>query len=51
MGAYALGPIVMGQASATSLTTPFFLAAAATMLAAVAISAHSLRRRAPRAVS
>ncbi|CAA9264503.1 MAG: hypothetical protein AVDCRST_MAG77-2846 [uncultured Chloroflexi bacterium] len=46
MATYALGPIVMGQASATSLDLPFYLSAGAALAAAVL--ALGIRLRPPR---
>ena len=37
MATYAIGPLVLGQASAVNLDVPFYLAAAATALAAALV--------------
>ena len=50
MGAFALGPIVMGQATAVSLFLPFFLAAACAATAALAAYVALTRARAPRPI-
>ena len=43
MATYAIGPIIMGQASTTSLDLPFYLSAGAVTLAALVIALLSLR--------
>ncbi|HET7770607.1 MAG TPA: MFS transporter [Chloroflexota bacterium] len=47
MGAFAIGPIVMGQVTAASLLVPFFLAALCATTAAAAAFAALSRERAP----
>jgi hypothetical protein len=39
MGTYAIGPILLGAASAVNLDVPFYLAAAITAVAAVIVLA------------
>jgi DHA1 family multidrug resistance protein-like MFS transporter len=47
MATYAVGPVLLGQASATSLDLPFYLAGGMAALAALTAAARSWGRRAP----